>query len=484
LKRKRTRLLFLALCVSMFIHSFPTLWGLFSFALHHDVNVHETDGEATFPVDLLTEEAPRPLQPQVLEPNVEQAPRQETVAPKDKAIPGETFDGKKPDPAHHPPVLDGGTAEVERQGLATGDVSPLAHGDAGTPRDGSAPIVDAATDAIADAGTADAVSASDAGDASASGGDAALVAIGAGDAPKNTIELVINAQVIRAHPAASRLETLLGNIHQWKDFFQGIHLRPLRDIDWIGIYGPGLLTTDRDVFMLQYAAPDRVVDDAVAALASKAGHRGRPFDVGVEGLPATLAFADRAERVIFRVRPRVVAIVPPGKAHDQAMAYTKMQAGITGPTRSGEAVSMTINDPHRVMPDIFPETVRALHLSVTVRDDGGADVDVVGDCPGVVQCQALQDDVKLALDTVGTRTVGALFRFKVPPGLSASAEALSRATFGYDARHFSARVTASTAVIEELIDYAAKIDHIQLPAYGALPPTTPPKLPPDPTTGQ
>src|SRR4029079_9025636 len=92
---------------------------------------------------------------------------------------------------------------------------------------------------------------------------------------------------------------------------------PIRDTDWILVYGPSLIHTERDAGIGHYSAPHAVVDQAVDSIA-KRYDKGGVFDAGVPGVKASLGHADNAERVFMRGQPHVLIIVPKDKATDFA----------------------------------------------------------------------------------------------------------------------------------------------------------------------
>jgi hypothetical protein len=199
--------------------------------------------------------------------------------------------------------------------------------------------------------------------------------IGAIQTERVLVMLVVNAEVIRKNPVGAKMGYLLRGIPQWNEFMAGTNLDPVRDTDWIVISGPSLVHTERDVVLIHYSAPDRLVDRAIAALGRRYA-RGGAVDAGVPGVNATLAHADRAERVILRPQPRVVAIVPPSAA--SRVARQLVGARVTAPIRAGDAVYLRFVSPHRALDEI-PASIDELRLRVVPRVDQGADVLVDGD---------------------------------------------------------------------------------------------------------
>jgi len=100
-------------------------------------------------------------------------------------------------------------------------------------------------------------------------------------------------------------------------------------------------------------------------------YRVRCVDAGVPGVKASLAHADRAERVFVRARPNVLAIVPPAKAHQSALMLRS--ARVDAHLRPGEALRLRIIEPRHVLPDL-PEAITVVRLRVLNAPEGGAEV--------------------------------------------------------------------------------------------------------------
>ena len=322
----------LALCtvVSLIVHG-----SVVPLDVPHRFEVNDVEGEATIPVDVLTADELPPSPP---------APSPQSQA----------------------------SADDTERGLShtTTPMAPLLRRDAGPG--------DAAADALpADASAADApygfdgampLASPDAG----SGGrrdPEAIVGAASVRADVVLVKLVVNAEVIRSHPVGARMGYLVRGIPQWEEFMSGTDIDPIRDTDWVMITGPSLVNTSRDTVLIHYSVPDAVVDRAIGIVAKKYD-RGGPFDAGVRGVRASLVHADRAERVILRPQPHLLAVVPPSFAERNARALAG--ARLAEPA-AGDAVYLRLVDPHHPMPEI-PESITEMRMRVVPRVDAGADV--------------------------------------------------------------------------------------------------------------
>lgn len=302
--------------------------------------IEDVEGEAAIPIEVLTaEESPPP----------------------------------PPEAPPTPPPAQGKSDEEKAKDLAV--AAALARADAGPAAD-AGPYRDAAPDAEA----LDASSDGGAGDAAvaamADAGPNPNAIVGAQiQADVNLVVLIVNAEVIRQHPVGAKMGYLLRGIPQWDEFMSGTDIDPVRDADWVQIAGPSLINTARDVVLIHYSVSDAVVDRAIDVVTRKYD-RGGAFDAGVPGVKASLAHADRAERVLLRAQPHVLAVVPPSIAEKSARQLH--DARLPAHNHPGEAVYLKLVNPHHPMPEV-PEAITEMRLRVVPRPDFGADVFVEGD---------------------------------------------------------------------------------------------------------
>ncbi len=299
----------------------------------HGFEIKDVEGEAEIPVDVMQAEDPGVPPPAPVEPKSEgEAQERDPAAPRATSDAG-VVDASPPD-AIAPRPTDAGV----REALDEGGTSPA---NAPAPKDPQA-----------------------------SGG-----AAGAVQADVINVMLVVNAEVIRKNPVGAKMGFLLRGVPQWEDFMRGTDIDPVRDTDWVLISGPSLVNTAKDIVLVHYSATEAIVDRAIDVVSEKyAG--GGPFDAGVPGVKATLAHADRAERVILRPQARVLVVVPPSVA--ERVARQLRASRVPAHVRPGEAAYLRLVNPHHAMPEI-PDTITEMRLRVVPRADEGADVFIDGD---------------------------------------------------------------------------------------------------------
>lgn len=235
------------------------------------------------------------------------------------------------------------------------------------------------------------------------------------------VTLLVNMQVIRSHPIGAQLGPVFAGIPQWRDFMKGNETKfnPVTGTDWILIYGPSLIHTDRDAVIVKYNAPDEVIDQTLAAI-GKANSNVTVPEAGVpEGV--TLGHADNGDRAYLRAPGKVLVIVPPDKASTFAKALKAK--GVNPRVRPGEALRLVVKDPHRQVsvPQIkFPKELSEMRLWIVPSPDGGADVYGEGDCTSeeaaVTTAEALtQVLARTNSGLVASMTGGLLNGLKVEP---------------------------------------------------------------------
>jgi hypothetical protein len=315
------------------------------FGTPHGFEVDEVDGEAAIPVDLLAQAPEPPLPPATAEV---------------KASPVDTERDKGPEPKASRP--DAGP--TPDSGARDGAVDAMAS-DAST---------DARSDAAGEGDAAELLAVIDGGPAPRDP-EGIVGAVGSVQADVVLVMVVVNAEVIRENPVGAKMGYLLRGIPQWDEFMSGTDIDPVRDADWVLISGPSLINTSRDVVLVHYSVADAVVDRAVSVVSRKYD-KGGPFDAGVRGVRASRAHADRAERILMRAQPHVLAVVPPQVA--EKVARQLVSSRVPSHVRPGEAVYLRLVNPHHPMPEI-PETITEMRLRVVPRSDEGADVFIDGD---------------------------------------------------------------------------------------------------------
>jgi hypothetical protein len=210
-------------------------------------------------------------------------------------------------------------------------------------------------------------------------------------------ELLVDAEVLRAHPVGQRVGPLLGALPQWRETLRILGQDPLASHDWVLITGPSLATARGDAIFLRAsadeAAVDRALDDlarrSVTPLASPSGNA--PSSVRV--VPAEL---DHVPRVALRAHPQLLVVVPSAAAGDTARALTSVR--VLPSRKPAEAVRVWMARPHDTVPEL-PECLAELRARVLVAqgngaDPGGADLFAEGSCGDEASAVAAADRLR------------------------------------------------------------------------------------------
>jgi hypothetical protein len=275
----------------------------------------------------------------------------------------------------------------------------------------------------------------------------------------NVVGLVNNA-VIKEHPVGSRIEPIIEAIPQWQSFMQGADGKVdlLRDTDWILIFGPSFIHTDRDAIFVHYHVSDAVVDATMDRVA-RANTRGGAFDAGVPGVHAGRIFADNGDRAMMRVQRGLLLVVPPDKATEFAKVYRR--ASLSPRLRPGEAVRFTIKDPWRqiAIPSLkVPNALSELRIWVTPHnEDGTADIYWEGDCG---TAEAAADVSKVTRDILANYNASVIVRIATR-GLLTNADVQPVGT------QMKGHIFANREQLEALLNAAAAYFGVQVaPAPG------------------
>ncbi len=397
----------IAIMLSVLLHvlPFPAYLLVGTVSWFGDPPPELPDHDTIIPVDLMLTEGPPPGAG-AEGPKANKEPPIPTLEDPPAVIPPPAADAGAPDdPDASAETADAAVADarVDAEGDAAGDgpgdatierdvAAPIPDGgvpwDGGRPDSGS-PLADAAIarsrvpEAAVSVGTGDAAAAStDAAlpgaEAGAEGGSAPFRPIRdpvglAGDAkkitPKNpNVSLVIYLDKVRAHPLGRRFAPTLTKLENWRNFFQGTGLDPVRDIDRILIAGPQLRDSSRVVAVIRHNTSQQRVRGALQALVGRDGSQGQWVKAPV---PVVKARVDGAERYFVMTGPRMLVVVPPDGL-DQALGLSRNLRFPGG----NHAVVLFLKYPanaFRDQPVRLPTSVEWMRFSMELKPGGGAD---------------------------------------------------------------------------------------------------------------
>jgi hypothetical protein len=160
------------------------------------------------------------------------------------------------------------------------------------------------------------------------------------------VTLIVNFVEVRKHPDADKLAAVLNATPQWR-IAPGA-LEPVRDLDWVRVTGPTLVTTDLDDVVFQHSALDEKVDNAITHEL-----KGQRLALQVRGVKAWTATIGKGQRAILHAPPHLVAIIARVDADSVARQMTGASPAhtIASPVfHPGEAMRLRALHPGTAMP--------------------------------------------------------------------------------------------------------------------------------------
>ncbi len=183
------------------------------------------------------------------------------------------------------------------------------------------------------------------------------------------VSLLIYPERIRSHRLANQFAPTLTKLRNWRNFFGGTELDPVRDTDRILLAGPQLRDSSRVVAVVRYNVPQERVRTAIDVVVKRSGDRGRWENKRV---PVAKAHVDGAERYFVLTGPGVLVVVPPDGL-DQALGLPR---NLRFPQGGNDAVVLFLKYPanaFRDMPVKLPTSVEWMRFSLSLNPAGGAD---------------------------------------------------------------------------------------------------------------
>ncbi len=183
------------------------------------------------------------------------------------------------------------------------------------------------------------------------------------------VQMLFNGIVLRRFPLGAWAAGLLVNVPEWRAFFEGSPVDPIRDLNHLLITAPRFKgDTSKLVAVMELAISADLTRKAVDGLLLRTGGEW------LDGVPVPTARARvlDAERLFALVPQRHLLVVLPEEAKDQLDRLRTAK----GFKRSTEGVVVSMVTPARPFKRFFPlpETLEWLRLALTPTADGGADL--------------------------------------------------------------------------------------------------------------
>jgi hypothetical protein len=184
------------------------------------------------------------------------------------------------------------------------------------------------------------------------------------------VQLLLSGKAMRKHPLGGFFSRVLLAVPQWRDFFGGTPVDPIRDLDHILITAPRLRgDTGRLVAVMSPNLPAEQVEEAVGIVVRRAGGVWLETEGPVTSARAQVGGASR----LFAILPqKKLLVVLPGDAMEQLERLKQAK-----PFRnSAEALVVSLLTPARPFGAFFPlpNTLKWMRIALVPTADGGADV--------------------------------------------------------------------------------------------------------------
>jgi hypothetical protein len=186
------------------------------------------------------------------------------------------------------------------------------------------------------------------------------------------VQVLIASDRIRKHELGAAFGRLLTTIPEWKSFFEGTGIDPIRDLDHVLIAGPQFRDSSKVVAVMDYNLTEARVREAIGVVLDRSDPKGEWLED--TPVPAAAARADRGDRIFAIVPGKRLLAVLPADAKDQ-LGKLKATPGFNKSSAVGIVISMVT--PARAFKNVpfdVPEELKSMKVSVTPTGDGGADV--------------------------------------------------------------------------------------------------------------
>lgn len=219
------------------------------------------------------------------------------------------------------------------------------------------------------------------------------------------VSVLVRMDHLRTHPIGKQLGTRLVNIPQWKPFFDGTGLDPVKDFDAFFAFGPRFYETSRVSVIVAHNKPDEAMALVLNVLSKR--FKGAEW-IGDEEVPAFRAKIDGADRAVVGLPGGLIITPLDGEKQSMELAHQlvkkKRKVGDTLPKGDADLiVSAFLAKPSNVLTAI-PEDLHDVHVTIRTRKDLG----------GVLDMDAKAKDATTA--TADVVTIKKLIEGYVPKG--------------------------------------------------------------------
>ncbi len=225
--------------------------------------------------------------------------------------------------------------------------------------------------------------------------------------PKNkevNVSVLVRMDHLRAHPIGKQLGAKIAKIPEWKPFFEGTGIDPVRDLDALYANGPRFYETSRVTAIIVHNKPDVAISLVLQGM--NTSFKGEW--IGDDDVPAFRAKIDKADRAVVQIPGGIIITPLDGEkqaleiAH--AMVKKKKRASDMVPKGDSDLVlGAYMRKPSNVLTAI-PDDLFDTNITIRIRKDNGTILDIDA---------RAKDDAHAKDDAL---TVGKLIESAVPKG--------------------------------------------------------------------
>jgi len=191
------------------------------------------------------------------------------------------------------------------------------------------------------------------------------------------VSVLVRMDHLRTHPVGKQLGAKLLKIAQWKPFFEGTGIDPVKDLDALYAFGPRFYETSRVSAIVAHNKPDEAMALVIQGLAKKFPDSEW---IGDEEVPAFRAKIDKADRAVVMLPGGLIITPLDGEKQSLALAHQlvkkKKKVGDTLPKGDSDLiVSAFLTKPSNVLTAI-PEDLHDVHVTIRTRKDNGGVLDM------------------------------------------------------------------------------------------------------------
>lgn len=237
------------------------------------------------------------------------------------------------------------------------------------------------------------------------------------------VSVLVRLDHLRTHPIGKQLGGRLTKIPQWKPFFDGTGLDPVRDFDALYAFGPRFYETSRVSAIVATNKPDEAISLALQAVYKR--FPGAEW-IGDDEVPAFRAKIDGADRVIVQLPGGIIITPPDGEKQSIELARQlvkkKKRVGDTLPKGDADLiVSSYLTKPSNVLTSI-PEDLHDVHVTVRTTKDNGGKLDLDAKAKDAKTASADAEAIKKVIESYVPKGIAGMIARGYVEGYTVAAE--------------------------------------------------------------